>query len=140
MGYDDIDIDIEPYTGAPYFHLLVTKTMVNPLYQLTLPRGGARLLPDISTEATLVRGKREWKVFFNGTHKTHKRLELGWKAFVDDNQLKVEDFCTFEIMPWTPKDIDSTPLKFKVQVFRCDLPAALLEKIDGTSNNPALVE
>lgn len=34
MGYDDIDIDIEPYTGAPYFHLLVTKTMVNPLYQL----------------------------------------------------------------------------------------------------------
>lgn len=44
---------------------------------------------------------------------TRTKFELsgGWKAFVKDNNLKVGDVCTFELIP-------GTKLTFQVHIFR----------------------
>ncbi|XP_021755525.1 uncharacterized protein LOC110720795 [Chenopodium quinoa] len=99
------DIDIEPKTGAPFFHIILTKTHVCPRYLLvwffffflslqyqTIPAEGARILPDIEVP----------------------------KQFVVDNKLKVGDICTFELM-------SKYPMRLKVQVLRGDFSAALLK-------------
>lgn len=44
-------------------------------------------------------------------NKINFRLTSGWKAFVKDNNLKVGNVCTFEL-------IDGTKLTFLVHIFR----------------------
>ncbi|XP_021762274.1 B3 domain-containing protein Os06g0112300-like [Chenopodium quinoa] len=145
------DIDIEPKTGAPFFHVNLTKTHVSPLYLLTIPAEGARLLPNIEAPVILTRGTESWTMNYIGNNIVHKRLDKRWKQFAVDNKLKVGDVCTFEL---TSKD----PMRLKVQVLRGDFPAALLnsdeeedeqgkevkeeeEKEEGeTSYNPIVVE
>uniref|UniRef100_A0A803ML09 TF-B3 domain-containing protein n=1 Tax=Chenopodium quinoa TaxID=63459 RepID=A0A803ML09_CHEQI len=105
------DIDIEPKTGAPFFHVNLTKTHVSPLYLLTIPAEGARLLPNIEAPVILTRGTESWTMNYIGNNIVHKRLDKRWKQFAVDNKLKVGDVCTFEL---TSKD----PMRLKVQVLR----------------------
>lgn len=129
------DDEIEPLSGNPFFHIVLCKTHVDNPYQLSVPVEGTHLLPQKTVLVTLTRGKRSWEMTYNGTHPTHKRFDCSmWKVFVVDNMLKVGDVCIFELMTC------SATTKFKVQVLRGDFPSVLLDKKDGTSDNPILLE
>lgn len=81
------------------------------------------------------RGKN-WKMSFNGTSARHKKIVSGWRAFVDDNNLKVGDACVFELM-----ECCSTKLIFRIQILRGDIPSELLDKVgfEGESSNAPIV-
>lgn len=85
---------------------------------------------------TLTRGKKSWETTYFGRHQTHKRFDFSlWKEFVVDNTLKVGDVCIFELMAQT-----ESVLEFKVQILRGDFPSILLEKEEGTSKKPIVVD
>uniref|UniRef100_A0A803LYG7 TF-B3 domain-containing protein n=1 Tax=Chenopodium quinoa TaxID=63459 RepID=A0A803LYG7_CHEQI len=70
------DIDIEPKTGAPFFHIILTKTHVCPRYLLqyqTIPAEGARILPDIEVPVILTHGTKSWRMNYIGKNVVHKR-------------------------------------------------------------------
>ena len=80
------------------------------------------------------RGKN-WEMSYNGASGRFKRF-IGWRAFIDDNNVKVGDACVFELM-----ECCSTKLVFRVQILKGDFPAELLDKVnlEGESSGAPIV-
>uniref|UniRef100_A0A803ML07 TF-B3 domain-containing protein n=1 Tax=Chenopodium quinoa TaxID=63459 RepID=A0A803ML07_CHEQI len=126
------DIDIEPKTGAPFFHIILTKTHVCPRYLLTIPAEGARILPDIEVPMILTRGTKSWRMNYIGKNVVHKRFDNRWKQFVVDNKLKVGDICTFELMSKDPmRDMNE-----EQQLDPVSIDTEEDEEIEPLSGNP----
>lgn len=78
---------------------------------------------------------KSWEMTWNGSHKTTKSLcRKSWKAFIDDNNLKVGDGCVFELT-----ECNSTRLIFRVQILRGDIPDELLAKVIGEDAEKSIV-
>ncbi|XP_021758599.1 B3 domain-containing protein Os06g0112300-like [Chenopodium quinoa] len=133
------DIDIEPLSGKPYFPIVIVKSHVGLVaykYQLILPIKFSQALPNKTIPVILTRGGNSWETAYLGDKTpSNKRFDSRWRAFAEDNNLKVGDVCVFELV-----EQSDTLLKFKVQVLRGDFPSMLLYKEDGTINNPIVVE
>ena len=74
---------------------------------------------------------------YNGASGRFKRF-IGWRAFIDDNNVKVGDACVFELM-----ECCSTKLVFRVQILRGVFPAELLGKVSLEGENsdaPIVIE
>lgn len=65
---------------------------------------------------------------------THKKLDVGWKNFVMDNDLKIGDAVVFELM-----ESSNELIKFRVQILRGDFPEELKHKSVGMSSDTPLV-
>ncbi|KAL6124654.1 hypothetical protein ACLB2K_077166 [Fragaria x ananassa] len=81
--------------------------------------------------------KWTWEMTCNAAKKTSQvRVDSrSWKAFVDDNNLKVGDGCVFELM-----ECSGTKLMFRVQILRGDIPAELVDKYSGeAAANPFVI-
>ncbi|KAL2943735.1 hypothetical protein RDABS01_032082 [Bienertia sinuspersici] len=130
------DVDIEPLSGKPFFHVTICKSHISSPYQLVVGAEVTRLLPHKNVPVILTRGSRNWAATYVGTHPTHKRFDFSsWKEFAADNSLKVGDVCLFELLSRT-----DTNILFKVQVLRGDIPSTLLDLEDGSADNPVVVE
>lgn len=104
-------------------------------YQI-LPQPFTRLLPNKTVPVILTCGGRSWETTYLGDNAAYqKKFDQRWRAFAEDNMLKVGDACVFELM-----ECSDTSLKFKVQVLRGDFPSILLGDQDGTIDNPIVVE
>ena len=92
------------------------------------------LPPCKSMPVILHYGPKSWEMTYLGYRPNHKRLDSSWKAFTEDNKLKVGDICIFELLESNPK------LIFKVKILRSDFPSALLGKATGTApSNPFVI-
>ncbi|XP_057249909.1 B3 domain-containing protein Os06g0112300 [Beta vulgaris subsp. vulgaris] len=101
-----------------------------------LPQPFTRLLPNKTVPVILTCGGRSWETTYLGDNAAYqKKFDQRWRAFAEDNMLKVGDACVFELM-----ECSDTSLKFKVQVLRGDFPSILLGDQDGTIDNPIVVE
>lgn len=133
------DDDIEPLTGKPFFSIILARSHVGDSsykYQLILPAKFTRTFPNKTIPVILTRGNRNWEMAYLGDNATnYKKFDQHWRAFVEDNKLKVGDVCVFELMEY-----GDTAIKFKVQVLRDDFPSVLLDKQDGTIDNPLVIE
>ncbi|XP_074279353.1 B3 domain-containing protein Os06g0112300-like [Silene latifolia] len=129
------NVEIEPLSGKPFFHVRMLRSHVTRQYQLVIPAKFTRTLPYKTIPVILIRGGRSWETSYHGNHLTNRRLDTKWKLFVVDNKLKVGDICVFELM-----ECEDTLLKFKVQILRSDFPSVLLEKQVGTRNNPVVID
>jgi len=80
------------------------------------------------------RGKT-WETVFT-KHRGQDVFRANWKAFVEDNDLKKDDACVFELA-----ECSNECVKFKVQILRGDFPTELLAKVKGgTSNTPVIID
>ncbi|KAH9610636.1 hypothetical protein KSS87_017124 [Heliosperma pusillum] len=131
----DDNVEIEPLSGNPFFHILMLRSHVGSPYQLVIPAKFMRMLPYKTVPVILLRGSRSWVTSYHGNHPTHRRFDTKWRLFVADNKLKVGDICVFELM-----ECEDTLIKFKVQVLRGDFPSALLDKQVGSRNNPVVID
>ncbi|OWM83253.1 hypothetical protein CDL15_Pgr012734 [Punica granatum] len=84
------------------------------------------ILPSKDIPTVLMYSGKEWKMVYYGDPKKVKRFNSEWKHFVDDNDLKAEDVCVFELMVCTARQV-----KFKVQILRDDIPPALQARLYG---------
>lgn len=125
-----------PLSGKPYFHLIIGKSSVKPQYQMAVPAKLHEIIPSLVIPTVLTCRGKNWKMSFNGTSARHKKIVSGWRAFVDDNNLKVGDACVFELM-----ECCSTKLIFRIQILRGDIPSELLDKVgfEGESSNAPIV-
>lgn len=74
----------------------------------------------------------------NGTQRTHKKFDSGWRAFINDNNLKAGDACVFELI-----ERSSKKLVFRVQILRGDIPPEFQGKVSSegeSSNTPIVIE
>uniref|UniRef100_A0A803ML10 TF-B3 domain-containing protein n=1 Tax=Chenopodium quinoa TaxID=63459 RepID=A0A803ML10_CHEQI len=133
------DVDIEPLSGKPYFPIVIVKSHIGLVaykYQVILPIQFSQALPNKTIPVILTRGGKSWETTYLGENApSYKRFDSRWRAFAEDNNLKVGDVCVFELV-----EQSDTLLKFKVQVLQGDFPSMLLNKEDGTINNPIVVE
>ncbi|XP_021755501.1 B3 domain-containing protein Os06g0112300-like [Chenopodium quinoa] len=133
------DVDIEPLSGKPYFPIVIVKSHIGLVaykYQVILPIQFSQALPNKTIPVILTRGGNSWETtYFGENAPSYKRFDSRWRVFAEDNNLEVGDVCVFELM-----EQSDTLLKFKVQVLRGDFPSMLLNKEDGTINNPIVVE
>ncbi|XP_010056520.2 B3 domain-containing protein Os04g0386900 [Eucalyptus grandis] len=125
--------DYWPLSGKPFFDVILTKSHVQPRYNLFIPSRMHSLLPSQDTQTVLAYKDKTWNVML---YTKTKRFDYSWKQFVDDNHLKAGDACVFELM-----ECLSTKVTFKVQILRSDFPAELLGKISGeTAGAPIVIE
>ncbi|KAK9273220.1 hypothetical protein L1049_018027 [Liquidambar formosana] len=115
-----------PLSGKPYFHIILTRSHVKPLYQMVIPAKIHSVLPSATIPVVLTYRDKNWEAVYHGEHRSHKRFNHSWKTFVNDNNLKTGDACVFELM-----ECNSRNLKFRVQVLRGDIPSKLLDKLSS---------
>lgn len=124
-----------PLSGNPFFDVVLSKSHLKPLYQMMIPSKLHPILPSCSILTVLTFAGKSWEMTWNGSHKTTKSLDRkSWKAFIDDNNLKVGDGCVFELT-----ECSSTRLVFRVQILRGDIPAELLAKVIGEDAEKSIV-
>ncbi|KAL9271993.1 B3 domain-containing protein [Drosera capensis] len=130
-----IEPDIEPLTGKPFAHLIMSKSHVK--YYMSIPMKLAKLLASAVVPVELIRGGMSWKMTYEGEDfKNSRRLDAGWKTFVNDNRIEAGDACVLELL-----ESSSELIKFKVQILRCKFPDKLLERISGdTMDSPILID
>ncbi|KAJ4721407.1 B3 domain-containing protein [Melia azedarach] len=125
-----------PLSGKPYFTMILAKSHVQPLYQLTLPAKMTAILPSLEIPAFLTYKGKEWQMVYHGEVCKGKRFDTNWKKFAIDNKLKVGDGCVFELI-----ECSSEKIKFKVQILRGDIPCKFEDKTNGESENmPIIIE
>jgi hypothetical protein len=92
-----------------------------------------KIIPSLVISTVLTYRGNNWDMSYNGHY---KRIVSGWRAFVDDNNLKVGDACVFELM-----ECCYTKLIFRVQILRGDLPSEFLDKVsfDGESSGTPII-
>lgn len=123
--------EIHPLLGKPYFHVVLVKSHLN---QMVLPTKMHPSVPSAVIPAVLVHQEKRWEMTFNGDHRTHKRFDIGWRTFVNDNNLKAGDACVFELM-----ECNTSNIKFRVQILRGDIPSMLLDRANGETSDTAIV-
>lgn len=66
--------------------------------------------------------RKEWSMMYNGSTKRKQFDRLGWKNFVEDNELQVDDGCIFEVM-----ESNDETVRIKVVIMRntAELPPEL---------------
>ncbi|KAK9714053.1 hypothetical protein RND81_06G068300 [Saponaria officinalis] len=129
------DVEIEPLTGKPFCHVVMMKSHVCSPYQLVLPVKFSRILPLKTISVILFHGGKSWETSYGGNHPTHKRFDPRWRVFVEENKLKIGDICVFELMK-----CEDTIIELKIQILRGDFPLVLLDKQDGTPDNPVVID
>ncbi|PRQ56900.1 putative transcription factor B3-Domain family [Rosa chinensis] len=113
-----------PLSGKPFFDIILAKSHVNPKCQMSIPSKLHPLLLSCSVPVVLTFGGKTWEMTCNTANNAQKFFDRpSWKAFVDDNNLKVGDGCVFELT-----ECSSTKLVFRVQILRGEIPAQLLDK------------
>ncbi|GAB2291290.1 hypothetical protein Dimus_025549 [Dionaea muscipula] len=130
--------EIEPLTGKPCVHLILSRTHVKPHFQMIVPAKMARHLPHAVVPVIVTTNGRSWEMTYDGQgpQRSHKKFMAGWKAFVEDNRIELGDACVFEIL-----ESSSKAVKLKVQILRGKFPAELLERVNGESiDSPIIVD
>ncbi|XP_020206623.1 B3 domain-containing transcription factor VRN1 [Cajanus cajan] len=100
----------------PFFLVVMHPYNVGSRCLLTLPLKFCRRHFDLHMKQGLINlqvlSGRFWPAkFLIYIHETTTKVRLSWRAFVKNNNLKVGDVCTFEL-------IDRTKLTFLVRIFR----------------------
>ncbi|MED6183138.1 hypothetical protein PIB30_035270 [Stylosanthes scabra] len=118
QGDDD---EIQPLSGCPFYHVILSKSHLNPRYQMAL--SNTLPLPAAELPAILNYGSKSWHMRYCGLGKSSNRFfnNKGWKKFAVENGLKDGDACVFEL-----KENSEEKLVFQVQILRGDIPEALL--------------
>ncbi|CAN4110488.1 unnamed protein product [Withania somnifera] len=124
-----------PVSGKPYVDMILTKTSVKPAYNLYLPKKMTNELPSAGAPTVLTCGQKKWDMFYGGI-KSNNRITIGWKEFVDDNNIKEGDGLVLEL-----SECSVSKIHFRVQILRGDFPAELIPEDEegANSNNPILV-
>ncbi|KAM7472399.1 hypothetical protein LguiA_010582 [Lonicera macranthoides] len=124
-----------PLSGKPYFDVILTKTHIKSPHLVTLPAKLHPILPYSTVPVVIEYQGKTWETSF-GKRSRQEGGRVNLKAFVEDNDLKMDDACVFELA-----ECSSEILKFKVQILRGDFPAELLAKVNGeTSNTPIIID
>ncbi|XP_040993434.1 B3 domain-containing protein Os04g0386900-like isoform X1 [Juglans microcarpa x Juglans regia] len=118
-----------PLSGKPYCDIILAKSHVRPRYQMALPVKLNRIIPPLVIPMVLTYRGKNWEMLYKGTH-TVKWLGSGWKAFVDDNDLKAGDACVFELM-----ESCRTKIILRVHILRGNIPSEFLDKVEGGGGN-----
>ncbi|KAF9608833.1 hypothetical protein IFM89_011871 [Coptis chinensis] len=112
------DIAFPAFTSDyPYCTVTMSRSYVNGKISVYLPAAFARkYLKSSPREVILEVPKRGvWFTQYTvGTQLSQYRLVTGWKDFVQDNDLEVDDVCIFEL-------VDRENIKFKVTIVRNEL-------------------
>ncbi|XP_050280742.1 B3 domain-containing protein Os04g0386900-like [Quercus robur] len=127
-----------PLSGKPYFDIVLAKSHVKPLYQMGVPAKLHSIIPSLVVPTVLTYCGKNWEMSCNGTQRTHKKFDSGWRAFINDNNLKVGDACVFELI-----ERSSKKLVFRVQILRGDIPPEFQGKVSSegeSSNTPIVIE
>ncbi|KAL6893506.1 hypothetical protein ACP4OV_007604 [Aristida adscensionis] len=77
-----------------------------------IKRYATEYLPDGEQTMTLLRKGKRWKAKMLPRNGDQLMLTLGWRDFVQDNRLEVEDICLFQLMR------DERKLTMKVHIIR----------------------
>ncbi|KAH9626566.1 hypothetical protein KSS87_005546, partial [Heliosperma pusillum] len=82
---------VEPLTGKPFFHMTMLKSHLTQSH-LAIPTKSVELLPKkVAVPVVLTRGTRSWHMNYLSYQNSPRRFCNGWKAFVEDNMLKMGD-------------------------------------------------
>lgn len=97
------------------------------------------VLPRINVPLVLEHGGKTWKFSILAKGQQHRFEFPGWRTFVQDNNLKCEDACIFEVMESSP-----TIVRLRVVILRDTgyLPPeleAVLESRHGTTESSVIV-
>ncbi|KAH7571582.1 hypothetical protein JRO89_XS04G0084500 [Xanthoceras sorbifolium] len=117
-----------PLSGKPFFHIILAKSHLYPLYQMGLPSKIHSLLPSRDIPTFLSYKGKEWKMVYYGKCQYRKRFDSSWKTFTIDNKLKVGDACVFELMEFREDKII-----FRAQILRGDIPSKFEHSENGES-------
>lgn len=94
-----------------------------------------KILPGRLVRVVLTYQGNIWETKYNGAHPKYKSFIGSWRAFVDDNKLKVGDALVFELV----KDHCSI-LVFRVRILRGDIPSELLQKVGETEHATVIMD
>ncbi|XP_022147119.1 B3 domain-containing protein Os04g0386900-like [Momordica charantia] len=122
--------EIFPLSDKPFHGVILAKSHVAPIYNMTLPAKFHSVLPAIVIHGVLYCGGKEWTVDYYGNRRGKSLDTRHWRKFVNDNHLKSGDACVFELM-----ECSSSTLKFRVQILRGDIPVQLHDKFSGESKD-----
>ncbi|MED6169743.1 hypothetical protein PIB30_024115 [Stylosanthes scabra] len=117
----DDDDEIQPLSGCPFYHVILSKSHLNPQYKM--PLSNTLPLPAAEVLAILNCGSKSWHMRYCRLGKSSNRFfnHRGWKKFAVENGLKDGDACVFEL-----KESSEEKLVFQVQILRGDIPETLL--------------
>ncbi|PIA36148.1 hypothetical protein AQUCO_03400215v1 [Aquilegia coerulea] len=120
-------------------HFIVSKNQVRPPYQMFIQSRMYPLLPNAKVPVVLNCRKKNWHMLYYGDKEGRSRYfdSVGWRKFVTDNELKIGDGCTFELIECSSKSIE-----FRVQILDGDFPSELLARdvTPGTSEAPIVID
>ncbi|KAL1359394.1 hypothetical protein HN51_004712 [Arachis hypogaea] len=117
------DEDIQPLSGCPFYHVIISKSHIYPAF--SMPVSNELALPSAVVPAILKYGSKSWDIQYCGLGKSYNKFfnHRGWKKFAVDNHLEVGDACVFEL-----KESSEEKLVFQVQILRGDLPETFLKR------------
>ncbi|XP_024637418.1 B3 domain-containing protein Os04g0386900 [Medicago truncatula] len=118
---------IEPLTGEPYFHVVLSKTHLSTRYGMGPSSSICEELPSKEVPTILKYRGKSWGMTYNGQNKTKQFDSVSWEKFAEDNYLKLGDACVFELMKNSEEEI-----VFKVQILRGEEEPILLSEFPGT--------
>lgn len=123
---------IEPLTGEPYFHVVLSKTHLSTRYGMGPSSSICEELPSKEVPTILKYRGKSWGMTYNGQNKTKQFDSVSWEKFAEDNYLKLGDACVFELMKNSEEEI-----VFKVQILRGEEEPILLSEFPGTGERDA---
>ncbi|XP_020572392.1 B3 domain-containing protein Os04g0386900-like [Phalaenopsis equestris] len=122
--------EILPLLGNPYFISIMAKSHVQLPYQLVVPTSFRDALPSATVKGVLACRGKIWEIRYCGDC-TLKRFGVGWRKFVEDNELRVGDGCVFELM-------DDKELRFRVQILDGQIPTKIFKR--GSLERPINID
>nr|POF13408.1 b3 domain-containing protein [Quercus suber] len=105
------------FTQASAFLSLHAMGNTRPWRLKGVPAKLHSIIPSLVVPTVLTYRGKNWEMSCNGTQRTHKKFDSGWRAFINDNNLKAGDACVFELI-----ERSSKKLVFRVQILRGDIP------------------
>ncbi|KAL2478451.1 B3 domain-containing protein [Forsythia ovata] len=122
--YDLDKEEITPLIGEPFYDLVLSKSHIHPVYDMSFPPALDSLLPSTTVPLIIRCFGKTWEVKFCGERRP-KGFDSSWRKFVDDSNLVAGDALVFELLEST-----SVKVMFKVQILRCTIPPELQELIN----------
>ncbi|KAL2524387.1 TF-B3 domain-containing protein [Abeliophyllum distichum] len=117
--------EITTLIGEPFYNLVLSKSNIHPLYDMSFPPTLDSLLPSTTVLSIIRSFGKMWEVKFLEKGDLRALIPVGERKFVDDNNLVARDAIVFELL-------ESTSIKvvFKVQILICTIPPKLQELIN----------
>ncbi|XP_073136100.1 B3 domain-containing protein Os04g0386900-like [Henckelia pumila] len=137
---EDVEEEVVSHLlGVPFFDVIFTKSHMEKSCALCLPAHMVQLLPLAIVPVILRYRGKDWNASYRGgSGRPTFAFDSEWKRFLSDNDLKCGDGCVFELVQNSRSN-----LRFKVHIFRGDLPPELVPVVDSrgmTFDSPIVLD